>query len=403
MKSSCFWLLLLGLTWWTAGCTATPEVPATSLPSPTVISPTSTPALPPSDQANVVTPTASSATPPVMATPAPTLTTTMLPTPIPESSFLIVTQAQDHHIAWVDPQQGMVDQVEVGAAPWGMALAPEGRLYVATAEGVAVVDLSQRERLALVPYQAELGPPQFGEYRPGGMGIAISPDGRQVYVGVYLQGQASQLEILEIETLAMVASVPVGIRPFEVLVSRDGREVFTIDHDSYSITAVDPVTLEARTIEVAPLGRGAFDKPHYAAQDSQGKLWLPFQGKALVYLEPASGQFTTFPLTANTHQHGVAVTPDERFLLIVGTGAAGEVTEGPSLTLFETQTMTEAVLPLAQPHEKVVVSPDGRSAYLSGGYLLTGGWDGIAVVDLQTRTTREVAVPASPLDMIILP
>jgi DNA-binding beta-propeller fold protein YncE len=316
---------------------------------------------------------------------------------------LIVTQAQDHYIAWVDPRQGVVDQVEVGAAPWGMVLAPDGRLYVATAEGVAVVDLGMRERLALVPYQAELGPPQFGEYRPGGMGIAISPDGRQVYVGVYLQGQASQLEILGTEMLAMTASVPVGLRPFEVLVSRDGSEIFTIDHDSYSITAIDAVTLEARTIEVAPLGGGAFDKPHYAAQDSQGKLWLPFQGKALVYLDPASGQFTSTPLTANTHQHGVALTPDERLLLIVGTGAAGEVTEGPSLTLFDIQTKTEEILPLVQPHEKVVVSPDGRYAYLSGGYLLTGGWEGITVIDLQTRTTREVAVPGSPLDLMILP
>jgi DNA-binding beta-propeller fold protein YncE len=268
MKSLYFWVLGLYFVWWAAGCAGTPEARVTTLPSATVMSPTATPTLSSSSSVEGEAPPTPLITPPATATPEPVLTPTAVSTPAPEASLLIVTQAQDHHIAWVDPQQGVVDQVEVGVAPWGMALSPEGRLYVATAEGVAVVDLDRRERLALVPYLSQIGPPQFGEYRPGGMGIAVSPDGRQVYVGVYLQGQPSQLEILETETLAMVASVPVGIRPFDVLVRRDGREVFAIDHDSYSITAVEPVALEARTIEVAPLGRGAFDKPHYAAQDS---------------------------------------------------------------------------------------------------------------------------------------
>src|SRR5688572_27975455 len=178
MKSIYFWLLGLYFACWVTGCAGTPEAPVTNLSSTTVINPTSTLILSASDGVEVVTPPTPSASPPATATLASTLTPTILPTPIPESSLLIVSQAQDHHIAWVDPQQGVVDRVEVGAAPWGMVLAPERRLYVATAEGVAVVDLKGREHLALFPYQAELGSPQFGEYRPGGMGIAISPDGR---------------------------------------------------------------------------------------------------------------------------------------------------------------------------------------------------------------------------------
>ncbi len=320
----------------------------------------------------------------------------------PESTLLVVSNALARQISFVDPARGIIEQVEVGAAPWGLALAPDQRLYVATAEGIAVVDVQKRQRLAFVPYRAAIGDVRYGEYRPGGMGIAVSPDGRQVYVGVYLPDRSSQLEVLDTEQLTIVGVAAIGVRPFDVLVSRDGRQVYTIDHDSYTITVIDPLTLTTRTVAVAPLGGGAFDKPHYAAQDEDGRLWLPYQGQALVELDPNSDQFTTTPLTANTHQHGIVFTPDGDTLLIIGTGAAGETTKGPSLTLLDRQTMAEEVLPLSRPHEKVAVSPDGRWAYLTGGYLLAGGWDGLTIVDLQSNSITELVVPDRPLDIIVL-
>ena len=76
---------------------------------------------------------------------------------------------------------------------------------------------------------------------------------------------------------------------------------------------------------------------------------------------------------------------------------------GPSLTIFDLATGAEEIIPLAKPHERVVVRRDGRRAFLTGGYLLTGGWDGITVVDLENRTTREVAVPDAPLDVTLVP
>ena len=308
------------------------------------------------------------------------------------------------HVSFVDPAAGVVAQVEVGAAPWGLALAGDRRAYVATAEGVAVVDTARRQRLALVPYRAAVGPPQSGEYRPGGMGIAAAPDGRHVYVGVYLPNGPGQLEVLDTERLAMVAAASVGARPFQVLVGRDGREVYTVDHDSFTVTVVEPLAARSRALAVAPLGRGAFDKPHYAALRPDGHLLLPFQGRRLVDLDPASGALATTPLTADTHQHGVALTPDGRRLLIVGTGPAGGAQGRPSLTVLDTATGDEALVPLARPHETVASSPDGRRAYLTGGYTFAdGGWDGVTIVDLARRVVAELPVPGRPLDIAILP
>jgi DNA-binding beta-propeller fold protein YncE len=316
---------------------------------------------------------------------------------------LLITNATARHVSVVDPAGGVLERIEVGAAPWGIARAWDGRTYVSTAEGLALLDAAGRRR-ALVPYQAQaqIDPTRTGEYRPGGMGIAVAPDGRRVYVGVYLAGGASSLEVFDVERGEWVGTVPVGVRPFDVVASRDGRQVYSIDHDSYSVTAVDAATLVARTLSVAPFGRGAFDKPHYAAIAPDGRLLLPVQGRGLVKLDPATGRSDVLPLTGATHQHGVAVAPDGRTLLIVGTGPAGGANGDPSLTLYDLATDAETVLPLRRPHERVAVSPDGRWAYLTGGYLLGGGWDGLTVVDLLRRTTEEIPVPDRPLDAVPL-
>lgn len=319
------------------------------------------------------------------------------------SDLLAVTCSRGRHLAIVDPDAGVLDLIEAGMAPHGLALHPDGRAFVATAEGVAVLDVAQRQRLALVPYSIDIGPPRFGEYRPGGMGIAVTPDGGRIAVGVYRSGGPSTLDILDAARLAVVGSATVGVRPFQVVAATDSRHVFSIDHDSYTVSVVDLDDGSARQLPAMPIGRGAFDKPHYAALRSDGALLLPYQGRALQILDPETGAETILPLSAQTHQHGVALAPDEARLLIVGTGPAGSVSGGPSLTIFDLATGGEEIVALSRPHERIALTRDGRHAFLSGGYLLTGGWDGLTVVDLNARTTHEIPVPDGPLDIALLP
>lgn len=131
---------------------------------------------------------------------------------------------------------------------------------------------------------------------------------------------------------------------------------------------------------------------------------MPFQGHVLLLLDLVTGRASRLPLTAETHQHGPALTADGR-AVIVGTGPAGSV-EGPvSLTVVDIETGEERVTPLRRVHERVAVGPDGRRAYLSGGYLLeAGAWDGVSVVDIDTgRVLRELRVPGRPLGIAVLP
>ncbi|MER5928889.1 hypothetical protein [Streptomyces sp. NPDC002054] len=338
------------------------------------------------------------ATAPAPASPLPASAVT------PEGTLLVADFGADT-VTFVHPARGALASVQVGTAPYALAVGGDGRAWVATAEGIAVVDTRTRVRLARIPYRTGSGPVDRGEYRGGGMGIALSPDGKRAYVGVNVPGGNGVLEVVDTGTWEVTATVPVGRRPFDVDVSRDGSEVYVTGHDSFDVTVVPAGTLRPRRIEVAPYGTegglGSWLKPHYAVvRPADGMLLLPFEGERLAVVDPRSGRTSVEAMTADTHQHGAALTPDGR-LLVVGTGAVDGDGRGPSLTV-RAPDGTERVLPLRGPHEDVAVSRDGRTAYVTGGYTRDGFWDGITVVDLASGAMRRLGAGARPLGIAVL-
>lgn len=227
-----------------------------------------------------------------------------------------------------------------------------------------------------------------------------------MYVGVNVPGGNGTLEVIDTASLRVTDTVPVGRRPFDVDVSRDGSEVYATNHDSFDVTIVAAGTLEPRRVEVAPYGTegglGSWLKPHYTAvRPSDGKLLLPFEGERLAVVDPRTGRTTIEPMTANTHQHGATVTADGT-LLTVGTGPIDPSEDrSPSLTV-RTPGGAERVYPLEGPHETVAVSKDGRTAYVTGGFTRDGYWDGLSVVDLDTGDTRRLEAGSRPLGVVVL-
>ena len=299
-------------------------------------------------------------------------------------------------LALVDPQRGVVAEIAVGASPWGVVVSGS-RAYVSAARHVAVVDVTRRRVVRRVPYRTRIPVVERGEYRQGGMGIAASSDGGQVYVGVHTGGRGV-LETLDTRRLRITGTARVGVRPFDVLAASRDRSVYTVDHDSYGVTEVDPRDGATRTLPVAPLGRGAFDKLNYGALDTRGRLLLPINGEVLAVLDPATGRVTERAMRSRVHQAG-AVRSGSR-LLTVGAEAL-EGSSGPNLSVFDLRTGRERVIPLRRAHEDIAVSRDGRTAYLTGGYT-RGGWRGLTVVSLRTGRTREVSLSAEPLGIALL-
>ncbi|MEW1924963.1 YncE family protein [Streptomyces sp. NPDC088360] len=323
----------------------------------------------------------------------------------PEGTLLVADFGSDT-VTFVDPERGPVESVKVGTAPYGLTVGEDGRAWVATADAVAVVDTRTRERVDTIPYETDSGPATTGEYRGGGMGIALAPDGEHAYVGVNVPGGNGTLEVIDTGRREVTDTVPVGRRPFDVDVSKDGREVYATNHDSFDVTVVRADSLKPRRIEVAPYGTegglGSWLKPHYAAvRPSDGKLLLPFEGEKLVVLDPRTGESDIEKMTANTHQHGARITGDGT-LFAVGTGPIDPSSdEGPSLTM-RTKDGKEKVFPLDGPHEDVAVSEDGGTAYVTGGFTRDGFWNGITVVDLESGDTRRLPAGERPLGVAVL-
>ncbi|PPL16133.1 hypothetical protein GY24_13170 [Microterricola pindariensis] len=330
-----------------------------------------------------------------------------------DGAILAVTEGWSNGLALVDPSEGgvgVIARIEVGIAPWAVAVhEPSGRAYVSTAEGLAVVDLDGRARIALVPFLDQAERFEYGEERPGGTGVVVTPDGLTVYVGVSREGRESSVEVFDTSSGVFVRSLDVGLRPFDVQISPSGHEVYTIDHDSFTVHTIRLADHEVVRAVVAPYGvEGGLlshQKPHYAAVSADGRLYMPYQGKGLVIFDPATQEYETREMTGDTHQHGVGLTVDGR-LLVVGVGAVGGATCGPSLTIRDLANDRETVLPLEKGHENVIewLSPaDGRSkAIMMGGSTSRGPWDGLTIVDLETLERYEVEVAGRPQMGVLL-
>lgn len=300
-------------------------------------------------------------------------------------------------LALIDPDRGVVAQIPVGASPWGVVVSGS-RAFVSTARHVAVVDLARRRLAGRVRYRTPVPDVERGEYRRGGMGIAASPDGRHVFVGVHTAGRGV-LETVDTRRLATIATARIGVRPFDVLVAPGGRKVFTVDHDSYGITEVDARGGSVRTFRVAPLGQGAFDKLNYGALDGRGRLLLPINGEVLAVLDPATGRVLERQMRSRVHQAGV-VRSGSRLLTVGAESLDGS--GSPNLSVFDLRTGRERVIRLRRSHEDIAVSRDGRTAYLSGGYT-RGGWAGVTIVSLPSGRTQEIRLPVEPLGIVLLP
>jgi YVTN family beta-propeller protein len=237
--------------------------------------------------------------------------------PLATKVRIIQTNAAGDNTHVIDPVTnkvvGIINDIEV---PHGVTSAPDGsRLYISD-ESLETLDVVDARTLRVTQRIRLSGRPN---------NVAISKDGRKVYVGI-AQG-AGALDVIDTATLTNVKSIPVKGAVHNVYVTPDGKYVVSGSVGARIISIVDAASETlTRAIELdAGIRPMAFDtNPDGSTKNIYVQL-SNFHGFAVV--DFASGKETTRiehpPVPgAEAHKdglqgapaHGLAVTPDGKTL-----------------------------------------------------------------------------------------
>ncbi|MBI5501107.1 MAG: beta-propeller fold lactonase family protein [Deltaproteobacteria bacterium] len=163
--------------------------------------------------------------------------------------------------------------VEVGRHPRGMSVSPDGsRLWVVN---YGSDDLHEIDTAALtVLRQLEFPSPSYPRH------VVRDRDGRRLFVS---GKRRNVLWIVDVETLAVTAEIPVGECPKTVALSPDEAWVYTANYCSHDVSVVDLAALRAVQVPIDGL-----EEASGLALDAGGThLWVTgWSSKDLVALEP---------------------------------------------------------------------------------------------------------------------
>ena len=214
-----------------------------------------------------------------------------------------------------------------------------------------------------------------------------------------LSKQDHTLAIVDPASLHVVARVPVGDDPHEVVASSDGGTAYVSNYgfgQYHTLAVVDLIGQEAEP----QIDLGALRGPH-GLTFVQGKVWFTAEAaKAIGSYDPGSGKINWIMGTGQNRTHMIYVFPDGQMIITTNVNSATvtilEHTEGqaggppgpppgmrgpggpppgpPGGDWYET------VIPVGRGSEGFDVSPGGKQAWVANA------WDGtVSVIDINAR------------------
>lgn len=197
------------------------------------------------------------------------------------------------------------------------------------------------------------------------------------------------LAIIDPVTLKVIARVPVGSDPHEVIASSDGKTAYVTIYGGGSLHELSVIDLVAQkalpSVDTQPL-----NGPH-GITFVGGKVWFSAEGaKAVGRYDPASGKLDWSMGTGQDRTHMIYVTPDEKRVYTTNVSSATvsilmdsliRPTSGPNgFTPPARRNWVQTVIPVAKGSEGFDVSPDGRELWTAGAE------DGnISIIDITSK------------------
>lgn len=214
----------------------------------------------------------------------------------------------------------------------------------------------------------------------GGMACNAQPTPHRALLA--LSKTDHTLAVVDPATLRVVARIPVGEDPHEVIASADGKTAFVSIYGGGSLHELDVLDLVAQKPLPAVDTRPLFG-PHGLVFE-EGKVWFTAEGsKAVGRYDPVTGRLDWSMGTGQDRTHMLYVTPDGRRIYTTN------VNSGTVSILVDTllppgarphEDWRQTVIPVGRGSEGFDVSPDGLELWTAGA-----GDGTICIIDLQAK------------------
>jgi PGF-pre-PGF domain-containing protein len=199
-------------------------------------------------------------------------------------------------------------------------------------------------------------------------GVAVSPDGKKVFVANYLSNTVS---VITTTTNTVTANVDVGGSSSEVVVTPDGKKVYVTSRGNNTVSVID--TANDTAIATVPVGNG----PTRVAVSPDGtKVYVINEYSHTVsFIDTATN---TVIATVNVEEPcGITVSPDGTKVYVANFNSG-------NVSVIDTATNTvTATVNAGRFLREIAVSPDGSKVYVTNylerDYIVT-------VIDTATNT-----------------
>jgi YVTN family beta-propeller protein len=295
------------------------------------------------------------------------------------SPALLVLEKSDSMLAIVDPATlKIVGRVAAGPDPHELVASPDGKFAYITNYGggrsafhtISVVDLSAQKALPAV----DLGPLR------GVHGIDFA-DGK-VYFTAEVNKAIGRLDASgkQVEWVLGTGQNATHM----VVVSKDGRQIFTSNIASDTITIIESVASGDWSETQVRVGKG----PEGFDVSPDGKeLWAANSQDGSVSVIDVAGKKVVQTMDVSTkHSNRLKFSPDGKLVLVSDAGSSDVVILDPATRSVKKK------LSVGRGPEGTLIAPDGRHAYVA-----TAEDDRVAVVDLKSlEVTGHVATGKGP-------
>jgi DNA-binding beta-propeller fold protein YncE len=288
---------------------------------------------------------------------------------LPNKPMLTVANKHSDTLSFVDPDSlKILTTIPTGPNPHEMVITPDQRImylsnYAPPGNTISVIDLEQCKHIKQIP---------TGKYTRI-HGAAMAPDGKHTY---FTAGQTGFVVEVDTSTHEVTRGIPThGKISHMVLVSNDGKRIYTANIESENVSVIDRASGELM-LQV-PCGKGV-----------EGMGFTP-DGKHLWALNQSGGSITVIDLA--THKPietfpcpgmpvRVRFTKDGKLALIPSWTEEGQLIVIDVATKKEIKRIKAGGFAIG-----VEMSPDEKRAFVGCEH-----GDGLHVIDMATLTVEKV-------------